>query len=266
MKNIAIIFSVVLLAVACNNASQESRSNKYLDRAEAVTEETPVPNQTDVTKMIREANLRFRVKEVQQATSVLEKMAVAHGGYVARSMYDIRESETIIKKISTDSSQEIKKLYQSNNMVVFVLNTQLDTFLDKVKTLVDHLEYRHITAFDNHIEESPEPKLNNRPADFASPNNWLTANKKKYSKITMYFYQTPVIKKWTIPNPDSFEVARGGFWDDFASSVKSGWRGTTMFFNYMVSFWPLAFLTLVLYIVIRRKRKKAGWKSFFRKD
>lgn len=278
MKKLVFPLAIAAMFIAaCNNNSRESESARYMkgvDVAEAPA--APVPSSTDVTKMLREAAMRFRVKEVQEATSVLEKMAISHGGYVAKSMYDIEASETIIKKISTDSAQEIKKLEQRNHMEVFVLNSKLDTFLDKVKNLVDHLEYRHVTAFDVNMEEAfpEEPKAGNQGAtssnnlnyQFASPAPTSSKLRKKFARVTMDFYQTPVIRKWTIPNPDSFEVARGGFWDDFVSSLKTGWRGTAVFFNYLISFWPLWLLAAALYLWLRRRKKTLGIKNIFAKN
>ena len=216
------------------------------------------------TEMLREAEMRFRVKDVQKTTATFEKMAVSHGGYVAKSMYDIEESETIIKKLSTDSAQEIKQLRQSNHMEVFVLNTKLDSFLDRVKPWVDHLEYRHLTA----TEMVELPKHSDGQGNFAATelpfaqDKWQSINK-KFSRVIMDFYQTPVTQKWTIPNPDSFEVARGGFWDDFGSSFKAGWRGVTMAFNYFISFWPLWVIVLLVFFWV--KRRKGGFKNLFKK-
>jgi hypothetical protein len=247
----------------------------------------PTPNQTDVTKMLREASLKFRVKNVNDVTGTIEKMTVRNGGYVAQSMYDIEESENIIRKVSTDSAEEVKKLLQRNHMEVFVLNSKLDTFLDGIAKLVDHLEFRHITAYDVNMESASEAAdkyvsgssdaANNGSLSFSVTDeaksetepktgyksyNWASSPapsdmklRKKFARVTMDIYQTPIVKKWTIPNPDSFEVARGGFFSDFGSSLKTGLRGLAFFFNYLVSLWPLI-LVIAIGIVFWKRRKK----------
>ncbi|MBS3914233.1 MAG: hypothetical protein KG003_07015 [Bacteroidetes bacterium] len=292
MKNKSIL-AIMLLTVfiaACN----ESSKTRYLDIAKPAseTQTSPVPNQTDVTKMLREASLKFRVKNVNDVTGTIEKMTIRNGGYVAQSMYDIEESENIIRKVSTDSAEEVKKLLQRNHMEVFVLNSKLDSFLDGIAKLVDHLEFRHITAYDVNMESAsdaadkyvsgtntstkngtisysvtdesksePEQKTSFKSHQWASSPAPADAKlRKKFARVTMDIYQTPVVKKWTIPNPDSFEVARGGFFSDFGSSLKTGWRGLALFFNYLVSLWPLI-LVLAAGIVFWKRRKK-GLKLF----
>jgi hypothetical protein len=286
MKNTTLLAcaAAMVFAVSC---SRSAESNSAYDFAKHEREPTPAPSQTDVTKMLREANLKFRVKSVKDATSILEKMAVGHGGYVAQSMYDIEESENIIRKMTTDSAEEVKKLYQRNHMEVFVLNTRLDSFLDGLNRLVDHLEFRHITAYDVELEGAQSAVANAENGAFhnktegANESMKVTANansfvaaptpkdtrlRKKYARVTMDIYQTPVVKKWTIPNPDSFEVARGGFFDDFGASFRAGWRGTTIFFNYLVSFWPVWLLASVVVVWWKRRRKGLTLLSVFKKS
>jgi len=264
------IVAISFLGIGCNQSSRESDRLGIASKSLAPESpsESKAPSQTDVTKMQREAALQFRVKDVIKTTGVLEKMTVRHGGYVAKSYYDIEESESLIKKLSTDSAQEIKKLDQRNHMEVFVLNTNLDSFLNQISPLVDHLNYRHLSANDEPMEDAHSNSSNylnstatdkktviQNDATEAYQKRVSNTLKSKFARVTMDIYQTPVIKKWTIPNPDSFEVARGGFWEDFVSSVKQGWRGVSIFFNYIVSIWPL-FLLAAGFMGYARKRNK----------
>ena len=276
---LALCIAAVFAVLSCSNNTGSS-SRKDIQALDVAAPNSQQPSQTNVTKMEREAELKFRVKDVGQSTGILEKMAVANGGYVAKSFFDIDESETLIKKLSTDSAQEIKKLNQRNHLEVFVLNSKLDSFLDKIKPLVDHLEFRHVSANDVVMESSHEKdksaaggtvyadySLDSVSANHfkANTNSWVspktTVLKTRFARVTMDIYQTPVVKKWVIPNPDSFEVARGGFWEDFVASLKTGMRGTMIFFNLLVSFWPLWLLLVLGWYLWRRKTKKSFWPS-----
>lgn len=254
------IVAIIAVFAACHQSENKSISSM----ADVGSERSavPEPNQTNVQKMLRTASLKFRVKDVQKSTNQIEKMARYHGGYVAQSIFNIDEVEKLIKKKSTDSAEEIKKLVPQNHIEVFVLNTQLDTFLDKIQGMVDHLEYRHLTAYDKTIENTTAPSegsVGNTANAFAVANGQQVNT--KYARVSMDIYQTPVVKKWTIPNPDSFEVARGGFGEDFVNSLKSGWRGLGIGFNVLISLWPLLLFALGGYWWYKRRGKKITYKA-----
>jgi hypothetical protein len=258
----------VIIFCACSESSNRTSRNDVAVKDEMKQEKImETPSHTDVKKMERSAELSFRVKDVNSATGLLEKLTVAHGGYVAKSNYDVDEVETLIKKVSSDSAEEIKKLEQRNHLELYVLNSKLDSFLDRIKPLVDHLNYRHLSAnqfiaetkTQQNAVEYDYSKEANKNGNVSSSNQFIAPNdaimkRSKFASVSMDIYQTPVVKKWMIPNPDSFDVARGGFWEDFLSSVKTGGRGILGFINFLVPLWPL-FLLFSVFWIIWRKRK-----------
>lgn len=266
---------IVFGLVACNSAStarginiKSPAENKMTSEGAAV--ETTTPNQTDLTKMLRNASMKFRVKDVQQTTLKVEKMSRQHGGYVAQSIFNIEEAESLVKKKSTDSATEIKKLIPRNHLEVFVLNTQLDSFLDRLAPMVDYLEFRHLTALDQQIEKQT-PNSTSFKDENHQANNMYVANNlavnAKYARVVMDIYQTPIVKKWTIPNPDSFDVARGGFWEDFINSLQVGARGIGLAINFFVSLWPIWFIALLSYLLFKSKlglRFRNNWKQLLK--
>lgn len=267
-----VLFAVAIIYLAsCSQASGNRESTKSKDISSGYNEaaNAPVPNQTNVQQMLRTAMLKFRVTDVQKSTNQIEKMARFHGGYVAQSMFNIEETESLIKKRNTDSAEEIKKLIPRNHIEVFVLNSKLDTFLEKVEKMVDHLEYRHLTAFDKQIEtttaEAPTKTEDGNANNYQVYDRSAGINT-KYARVTMDIYQTPVVKKWIIPNPDSFEVARGGFWEDFVSSIKSGGRGIGMAFNFIVALWPIWIFGLLIYFIIKKRKTLFPFAKKSKKD
>ncbi len=263
LKLMLYAFGMAAMLVACNNASNTAERSYDIAKAEpSATKQSAPPTQTDVTKMEREASLRFRVKDVIQSTGRLEKMAKKHGGYVAQSMYDIDESETLIKSLNTDSASEIKKLEPRNHLELYVLNTKLDSFLDELKPMVDHLNYRHLSATQPETVNYSAPAEKDKELVNEAKNNYVqlpsnTGLRSKYALVIMDIYQTPIVKKWVIPNPNSFEVARGGFWEDFVSSVKAGGRGLLIFLNMIVALWPFILIGIIVWIVVRRRMGKS---------
>lgn len=265
-KHIPLHAALILLGVvslmSCSNRSESTQDYAPQPGSASRKEEADAAVvRQDVTRMEREASLRFRVKDVKKSTSVLEKMAVKHGGYVSVSNFEIEEEEVLIRSVSVDSAREVRKLNQSNHIEVFVLNTKLDSFLDQVGPLVDHLNYRRISAYDAAMESSHGENTAEKPAGGVK----LKALRSQYARITLDIYQTPVVRQWIIPNPDSIEVARGGFWDDFRASLASGGKGILQFINGLVSLWPLWLILFTAWLLLRKKlRKIRGISAPFR--
>lgn len=244
----AVLLVIVAAAGACsnhaNNTADEARAASGMEPAYEKAKSTGSP---DVTKMQREAELRFRVKDVHLTTIALERMAMAFGGYVAVSNYEVEEEEAVISKLGRDSAREVRKLLQRNHMEVFVLNSGLDSFLSRLAPMADHMAYRRITAHHSGIEAG-------RGASSDSPENAKPgALQIRYARVVMDFDQPAIVKKWVIPNPDSLDAAKGGIADDLVHSLKTGWAGLMAFVSGTLAFWPLWLLLFSVWFVIRRR-------------
>lgn len=258
IPGLAALLVLVAAAGACSN-----RAENRTDEARAASEMEPAYDKAkstgspDVTKMQREAELRFRVKDVHLTTIALERMAASFGGYVAVSNYEVEEEDAVVSKISRDSAREVRKLLQRNHMEVFVLNAGLDSFLSRLAPMADHLAYRRITAHHAGIEAG-RGALSDHPEN-AKPGIMQI----RYARVVMDFDQPAIVKKWVIPNPDSLDAAKGGIAEDLVNALKSGWAGLMAFVSGLLAFWPLWLLLSMAWLVIRRRwGKKPLWLPF----
>lgn len=259
IKAILIATATILFSCARNNntapyaGNQDAASEKQKEIAPKLTRET------DVQKMQRQAQLKFRTKDAQKSTLQIEKLTRQHGGYVAQSNFDVTESESLIKPYTQDSSIEIKKLYQRNEMIVYVLNTKLDSFLAAVSPIVEHLEYRYISATEM-ARETKSAAENN-----STKYNYSSAADVEFCYVNLYFYQSPIVKKWIVPNPNSFEAARGGFFTNVGENIQMGWHNLGIFVGYFMSLWPIWMLILLFWVWWRRKNGKSINLQFWKK-
>jgi hypothetical protein len=103
-------------------------------------------------KIMRTADLRFKVKNVENATYQIENLTKRFGGFVTSTHLESRVAEQNTTPFSTDSLLEITAYNIENAMLVRVDNRYLDTFLLEMSKIYAFLDRRQINATDMTIE------------------------------------------------------------------------------------------------------------------
>jgi len=103
-------------------------------------------------KLIRTAELRFRVKNVAQATVSIEDLALKVDGFIVRTTLqsDIQSTSSI--PLSADSLLETTVHTVSSSILLRVPAGKLDTTLKSLTPMIDYLDYRHIKVRDVEME------------------------------------------------------------------------------------------------------------------
>ncbi len=274
--------------------AQDIMTNEISDLMSSSAARTPAS--LDSTHLfIRNADVRFRVKNVRTSTFIIEKIAAKYGGYVARTGLESNVSHTKRTKISNDSSLVTTYYTVSNNMTLRVPAENLDSTLRTMGPLVEFLDHRRIYVEDvtlrilrerlaarrlassskrleNAVDKEPA-KLRARAAveealyrkktmaDESYLKKLEIMDQIKLSTVTLSVYQN---KTWTqemVANENSVDAYRPGFMHDVGQAFKSGWNGFKSVVIGLLHFWPFFLLIFTILMIVRfilkRQKNKA---------
>jgi hypothetical protein len=286
---------LITLFFACNQSStQDSTSAKaenemMMDSTanEFISSSAAVENGKDSTrKFIRTAELKFKVKSVVNATYAIENITNQFGGFVAFTELNSNIDNTTTTTVSADSSLETTYFTVANTMTLRVPNTQLDTTLKSIASLIDFLDYRIIKADDvalnllaNKLTQDRAKKTEKRlttaidnrgkklkettaaeellsgkqeQSDNAKISNLSLQDQVNFSTITLSIYQRQAIKRELTSNNKNIDEYTPGFGSRIVDSFKSGWEILQNIIIFIAQMWGLILVAVVVYFLYRR--------------
>lgn len=264
MKRNIIAISIVLTIFGCQ------KSNEKYASTEAVTanELTAPADSTAVEKIIKTADMRFRVKNVQNTKEQLSKTVKAEGGTVAEFSIESTIQETDKVKQSTDSLKEITAYRTEGYLVAKVPSEKLDEFTNtiaKMAVFVDHqsmkLDDQSIAYLANKLKaqnRADAVQKINKVASKKSANvesylnvkddyvdkkieNMQIDSRVKFSTITLNFYQNNTVKTMVVANDNLYDY-RPAFINRLWLGIVNGW---TIFKEIIIAVSNLWMLILV---------------------
>ena len=298
MKTIKIGIVAITTLLVCACAQQEHRESPEL--AEIASEEIPVSeaqtpspetyisssaaleNLDDTTRrMIRTADIKFKVKDVIKATYNIENIVIKHDGFVENTNLASQYIHTQKTTIKEDSVLLTTYYTVVNNLTLRVPNTQLDTTLKEIAQFVDFMDYRIINATDvtlhllskrleqirlarydsrminaidnqgkrlNDVSNAEDNLLRKQAqADEAKLTNLQILDKIKFSTITLSLYQNQSIKYEVIAKEKTIKPYSEPFGTRFTDALKFGWTIIVDGFLFLVNIWSVILIaTLVL--------------------
>lgn len=269
-----------VLAVASFGCSNEKRSEHLSsDATEANLEATDT---TLREKIIKTANMRFRVRSVQDTKEQLSKLIKSEGGNVAEFSVqsDVQRTEKV--QYSADSLLELTAYRTAGTIVARVPSDKLDGFTDKVAHMAVFVDFQSMKLDDQSLTYlSNKLKNQNRVEAVAQLNKH--ANKKsnnvesslyvkddyidkkienlriddlvQFSNITLNFYQDNTVKKLIVGN-DNLNDYGPGFLRRFVLNLQNGWLIFKEFILVLTNLWMLIlFLIAGVFIYKSYKRK-----------
>ena len=137
-STLAVIIAVVLFS--CKKA--EVPAEETLDYATAVADSATVRNTQEKTaetpktvekrKLIRTADIKFKVKSVVQSTNLIENTTRKWGGLVTYSNLQSTINDQISTKVSQDSTLETTKYKVENTITLRVPQQNMDTVVKEI--------------------------------------------------------------------------------------------------------------------------------------
>jgi hypothetical protein len=247
------------------------------------------------SNVIRTADMKFRVENVNLAAQQLEKITSHFGGVVSHQELGQEQDAVINKAISEDSSLELIYYTVVDRMTLMIPNIYLDSALNKMESLIDFLDHKTIDAADvslqiteneltisrNKIEldrmrislDSKGRKLQEitdgsyyinglaQQIDQAQIASQSLKQQVKYSTVNLSIYQRKAIQRKLIANIDSPEQYEAGVGSKMWNSIKVGWYTVLLVIEYILRFWALILFAIIGYVAY----KKWG-KNFLTKE
>jgi len=285
---IVLAFIMLILAISCKKA-EEAPETSYqsnditVDTTNTISSSAAVEPKNSDKKVIRTADIKFKVKNVAASTYAIENTANKFGGFVT---YTNLQSTILDKneiKKSQDSTLEITNYRVENNITIRVPNIRLDTVIKTIAKQIDFLEYRIIKADDVSLQILSNQLTQNRTENqekrlekaidakgkklnevLAAEDNLNTKKEQKdnsklenlslqdqvnFSTLTLQIYQRETIKEEMIANAKTY---RQDFGSKILDGVLSGWYVIEGIIAVIAQLWSVILIGIGGYFIFKK--------------
>jgi len=283
MKRNIIAIAIIAGLFGCQNAKT---NNESADVAEAKEVIIPSLSDTATAKVIKTADMRFRVKDVQNTKENLSKSIKAQGGSVAEFSIQSSILQTDKIKQSADSLKEITSYRTEGYLVAKVPSEKLDEFTNTIANmavfvdnqsmkmddqslayLANRMKAQNRVEASNQIGNIPGRRTGNIKTSLALKDDYVDRKldnmsidaRVKYSTITLNFYQDNTIKTMVVANDNLYDY-RPAFANRFWLSIVNGWTIFMEIILALANLWMLILVGVAAFFIVRhflRKNKLA---------
>lgn len=277
MKKYLIYCVFAIAALGCNSADKFDHSSADATSANLETTDTLMTE-----KIIKTADMRFRVKDVQATKEKLSTAIKSEGGTVAEFSISSNIQNTEKVRYSTDSLLELVSYRTEGFVTAKVPSDKLDDFTNKIAKMAVFIDQQSLKMDDQSINYLANQLKNqnrveavdqlNKHANKKSNNvetslslkddyvdkkieNLMIDNKVKYSTITLNFYQDNTVKQMIVEN-DNLSDFRPAFFTRLWLSLQTGWVIFVETILTLANLWVLIVLGIVGYVLFKRYKKK----------
>jgi Domain of unknown function (DUF4349) len=267
MKNTSItaLGVAVLAAVLLSNCSGEKKS-EAMSFAESMADSASVAASSgsiggldtpEKRKFIRTADVRFKVKNVQNATNVIIDVVQKYGGFLTHSELSTQTLDINEVELSVDSVLKNKSYEMANDITLRIPNQYFDKTLRELQPLMSFLERQTISADDVSLSLMTSDLRKNRYANFEKKYSKSIETKGKklgetanaqetlfnyeseadankistlglqdqvnYSTISLHLYQPVSVMQEMLPNISNVHAFKPNLFVRIWQSVKDGW-------------------------------------------
>ncbi len=289
---LAVIIAVVLFSCKKADVAAEETADYAAAVADSATvsntqeKTTETPKTVEKRKLIRTADIKFKVKSVVQSTNLIENTSRKWGGLVTYSNLQSTINDKISTKISQDSTLETTKYQVENTITLRVPQQNMDTVVKEIAKEIDYLDYRLIKADDvalrllsnellqkrsatsekrvaNAIDTkgkkindvmNAETQLENKKAqsDSSAIENLSLQDQINYSTITLQLYQREVVKQELVANEKQGYYFEPSIGIQILDALQSGWFHLLSLVVFLLKLWWLALIGLVIYLIFKK--------------
>lgn len=288
LNHVAFILGTALLVACAPSAEEKGAMEKAKeDSVMAVASSSAaVENPADTTrKFIRKAELKFKVKNVINATYSIEDIVAGQGGFVTLTRLNSSIDRVAQTAVSSDSILRTTWYTVSNTMTVRVPNTKLDTTLKLIARHIVFLDYRVIEAEDvalqilsNQLavsrtarnEARLEKAIDQRgkklgettqaealllekqeEGDEALIRNLGLRDQIEFSTISLQLYQNQSLMQELTANEDNIAAWKPGFGTRMLDSLQWGWNALQEIVLFLFRIWGLILAAGIIFITYR---------------
>ncbi|MBE5321311.1 DUF4349 domain-containing protein [Pedobacter sp. MR2016-19] len=283
MKRNIIAIAIVLTIFGCQKSNE-----KYASADTAVLEplSKESADSTAAEKIIKTADMRFRVKDVQNTKEQLSKTIKAEGGTVAEFSIESTIQETDKVKQSTDSLKEITSYRTQGYLVAKVPSEKLDEFTNTIARMAVFVDHQSMKMDDQSIAYlANKLKAQNRVDAIGKINkvaskksanvesslyikddyvdkkieNMQIDSRVKFSTITLNFYQDNTVKTMIVANDNLYDY-RPAFVNRLWLGIVNGWTIFKEIIIAISNLWMLILVGFAIFFTVKyfiRKKKLA---------
>ncbi|KQC00493.1 DUF4349 domain-containing protein [Pedobacter sp. Hv1] len=264
----------IVLALVVFGCSQEKK--EYAATSEAIMADSTAKEDLP-TKIIKTADMRFRVKDVQRTKEQLSATIKAQGGTVVEFSIQSSVQESDKVKYSVDSLKEITSYQKEGLLIAKIPSEKLDDFTNTVARMavfVDHqamkMDDQSIAYLANQLKAQNRVdavKQINKVSTKKSANvesslyikddyvdkkieNLNIDDKVKFSTITLNFYQDRTVNTFVVGNDNLYDY-RPGFFQRLGLNIVDGWTIFKELILAISKMWMLVVLAVVLFFGIK---------------
>lgn len=288
-----VLFSGIAgLLVSCTQATDHESSSRESQTVSApadqgVTSEDGLVDITDERrKMMKNADVKMRVAEVQKATISLERATASMGGLVMQS--DLVSRETRAEKelpYTADSLKRVRVYETSSLLKVKVPAIYLDSFLNLVAAEAQFIDSRNILVEDaslQYLNNELKQQVNagtesmdkatalsrktSEALEVARTEENLAAAKidkkidnlnirdrVRYASVSIAIVQPERVDVVTVA--DVSQQMEAGWGTQFLNALGLGWSFLKIVLIGLVHIWPLWLFSLLVLLVFRNRKK-----------
>ncbi|SDP01695.1 protein of unknown function [Mucilaginibacter sp. OK268] len=277
-KILMLPLAAVLLLGACKGSGShyEAINNRAADTVASATMDS-----TASPKLVKTADMRFKVKNVQQTAEKITASTVKNNGMVMHHQMEstVRDSKDF--RITGDSVNRVSSFNTTADMTVKIPSEHLEEFMTEVAHMGMYVTMRKMDIEDKSLDFlSAKLKLNSRKelvdqqkkgkVTIKNPVNVLLLKDDmvdgqignleiddavKYSIITLSFYQSNTILQEHIANddPSAYNLP---FFSRLAGSFANGWHLFMEAILVIANLWVFILAGISILLLIRFYRRK----------
>ena len=281
MKRNIMAIAMVIVLFGCNSEKKDEAADISILKSEVDQADS-----SSTAKIIKTADIRFRVKDAWKTKREISARIKQYGGTLVEAAVENRIQQQDKVKYSADSLSEITLYNTEGRITAKIPAENLDQFTDDIVAHADFVDQQSLLFDDQSIDYlANKAKARNRSEAVTSigkndvkeknvisktldlkdayvdkqTSNFQIDSKVKSSTVTLSFYQGNTIKKIMIAN-DNLGDYRPGFLKRLSLSLLNGWFILTEFLLILANIWTLIVLALVIYfgIIYYKKTRPAS--------
>jgi hypothetical protein len=231
-------------------------------------------------KLVKTADMNFKVKNVQQAGDSISALTARYNGMVMHhKMGSTVENSQDIRK-SKDSILQVSVLYTTAEMTLKIPSEKLEDFMTRVSHMTTRISSRQMDVDDKSLDylaaqlkvKNKKEFINNQKDKSALKNanavlgvkdnmvdeqinNQRTNDAVRYSVITLSFFENNTVNKEVIANtdPSAYQLP---FFDRLLMALANGWSIFTELLIGIANLWIFILVGIGLWMLFRLYKKK----------
>ncbi len=156
MKNkyfyLLLLGSLVIAACSQSRRDQTSATEDHIIADDAKDNPSPNSVENSAAKLVKTADMRFKVQNVQKANTDISNLAHSMNGMLMDHTMESSIENSEITPISNDSMMVISSYITHSDMTVRVPSERMEEFLNAVGKLAAFINFRHMHIDDKRLD------------------------------------------------------------------------------------------------------------------